>query len=77
MLICFVILDIFKVSVKQNMSYHKAVNDVDRRDNLIAFRASTEDRMRAEALKSLMQVSSTSAVFRTLLNEKAQQLGMS
>lgn len=59
------------------MSYYKATSDADRRDNLIAFRASTEDRMRAEALKSLMQVSSTSAVFRTLLNEKAEELGVS
>ena len=60
----------------KNMSYYKAQNSIDRRDNLIAFRASTEDRMRAEALKSLMQVSSTSAVFRTLLNEKVEELGM-
>ena len=58
------------------MSYYKAVNDIDRRDNLIAFRASTEDRQKAEALRSLMQVASTSEVFRTLLNEKALELGV-
>jgi len=58
------------------MSYYKAANDVDRRDNLITFRASTEERQRAEALKSLMQLSSTSQVFRQLLEEKATQLGV-
>ena len=58
------------------MSYYKAVNDIDRRDNLMAFRASTEDRQKAEALRSLMQVASTSEVFRTLLNEKALELGV-
>ena len=59
------------------MSYYKAANDVDRRDNLIAFRASTDDRMKAEALKSLMKLSSTSAMFRQLMDEKAQELGVS
>lgn len=59
------------------MSYYKATNDKDRRDNLIAFRASTEDRMQAEKLKSAMQLSSTSAMFRALMNEKSVELGVS
>ena len=64
------------MNVKQNMSYYKAANDVERRDNLIAFRASTEDRQKAEALKSLMNVASTSAVFRRLLDTAAEEYGV-
>lgn len=58
------------------MSYFKATNDLERRDNLIAFRASTEDRQKAEALKSLMCLASTSEVFRQLITEKANELGV-
>lgn len=58
------------------MKYYRAKNDVDRRNNLISFRASTEDRLRAEELAQAMKVSSTSALFRALLNEKADELGI-
>jgi len=56
------------------MSYFKTTDDLKRRDNLIAFRASTEDRQKAEALKSLMCVASTSEVFRRLLNDTYAEL---
>ncbi len=58
------------------MSYFKTDDNLKRRDNLIAFRASTEDRQKAEALKSLMCVASTSEVFRLLIAEKANELGV-
>lgn len=46
------------------------------RDTVIVLRTSAEDRMRAEAIKNAMQLSSRSEVFRTLLNEKADELGV-
>ena len=42
----------------------------------IIFRASEETKAKAQAVKALMNVSSTSAVFRKLLDEKAQSLGI-
>ena len=60
----------------KNMSYFKTANHLERRDNLIAFRASTKDRFKAQAVKELMKVSSTSEVFRHLLNAKATELGI-
>ena len=58
------------------MKYLKTNNPVEQRSSLIGFRASTEERQRAEAIKSLLQLESTSAVFRTLLDEKAAKLGL-
>ena len=46
------------------------------RNQLLSFRTTEETKAKAEALRSLMQVASTSEVFRTLLNEKAQALGI-
>lgn len=45
-------------------------------DTNIIFRANEETKAKAEAVKSLMQLSSTSQVFRQLLEEKANQLGV-
>ena len=45
-------------------------------NNFLTFRASTSDRQRAEALKSLMQLGSMSAVVRQLMEEKAKALGI-
>ena len=42
----------------------------------IIFRASEETKAKAQAVKALMNVSSTSAVFRKLLDEKAAALGL-
>jgi hypothetical protein len=53
----------------KNMSYFKTTNHLERRDNLIAFRASTKDRFKAEELKSKMNCSSTAEVFRKLLDQ--------
>ena len=47
------------------------------RDQLVIFRATEEMKAKAQAVKSLMQVASTSEVFRTLLNQKAEELGVS
>ena len=46
------------------------------RDQLVIFRATKEDKEMAQAVKELMKVTSTSAVFRTLLHEKANELGI-
>ena len=46
------------------------------RNQLLSFRTTEETKAKAEALRSLMQVASTSEVFRTLLNEKASALGI-
>ena len=51
------------------MSYLKTTNHHERRDNLIALRASTKDRFEAEELKSLMNCSYTVEAFRKLLDE--------
>lgn len=58
------------------MSYYKATSTTNRRDNLISFRASTEDRLKAEELKDAMKLTSTSAMFRQLLEDKAKELGV-
>jgi hypothetical protein len=55
------------------MSYFKTTNHLERRDNLIAFRASTLDRSKAEKLKLLMNCNSTAEVFRRLLDESYQE----
>lgn len=47
------------------------------RDQMVIFRATEEMKAKAQAVKSLMQVTSTSEVFRTLLNQKAEELGVS
>lgn len=47
------------------------------RDQMVIFRATEEMKAKAQAVKSLMQVASTSEVFRTLLNQKAEELGVS
>ena len=44
---------------------------------MVIFRATEEMKAKAQAVKSLMQVASTSEVFRTLLNQKAEELGVS
>lgn len=54
----------------------KSSNPCAERTGYLGFRASTEERGKIEALRSLMQVSSNSAVFRTLLDEKAAKLGL-
>lgn len=46
------------------------------RDQMVIFRTTEEMKAKAQAVKSLMQVTSTSEVFRRLLLEKAQQLGV-
>ena len=46
------------------------------RSGYLGFRASTEERSKIEALRSLLKVSSNSAVFRALLDEKAAKLGL-
>lgn len=58
------------------MSYYKAANDVDRRDNLMVFRASTSERMLAEKLKKELELGSVSALIRQLLTERATELGV-
>ena len=49
---------------------------LNKRDGLIAARASTEDRMLADELLSRMQLRSYGQLVRVLINEKAQQLGV-
>lgn len=46
------------------------------RDQTVIFRTTEEMKAKAQAVKSLMQVASTSDVFRTLLDEKAEELGV-
>ena len=45
-------------------------------NNWVSIRASTCDRQRAERLKQELKLSSVSAVFRQLLAEKTNQLGI-
>ena len=47
------------------------------RDQMVIFRTTEELKAKAQAVKALMQVTSTSEVFRRLLNEKAEELGVS
>ena len=47
------------------------------RDQMVVFRTTEEMKAKAQAIKALMQVASTSEVFRTLLNQKAKELGVS
>ena len=58
------------------MQYVKTNDPCAKRSEFLGFRASTNDRQRVEALKSLLKVSSTSDVFRSLVNEKADKLGL-
>ena len=46
------------------------------RNMLLSFRPTEETKAKAEALRSLMQVASTSEIFRTLLNDKAAELSI-
>lgn len=46
------------------------------RDQIVNFRATSETKARAVAIKELMKLSSTSEVFRRLLAEKAMELGV-
>ena len=55
----------------------KVINPLDKRDNLIAARASTEERMHADKLMSRLNLSSHGQLVRQLLEEKAKVLGMS
>ena len=48
----------------------------DTRNQTVIFRATEDMKAKAQAVKSLLQVASTSEVFRTLLNEKAAELGV-
>ena len=47
------------------------------RDQMVIFRTTEDMKAKAQAIKALMQVASTSEVFRTLLNQKAKELGVS
>ena len=55
----------------------KVVNPLSKRDGLIAARASTEERMRADKLMTRLNLSSHGALVRQLLAEKASELGVS
>ena len=50
------------------------MNPLEKRDNLIAFRASTNDRSKAEELKLHMKLGSTADVFRHLLDQSYQDM---
>lgn len=54
----------------------KVIAPTARRDNLIAARASTDERMRADKLMQRLNLSSHGALVRQLLAEKAMQLGV-
>ena len=54
----------------------KIVNPLSKRDGLIAARASTEERMRADKLMSRLNLSSHGALVRQLLAEKAAEMGV-
>lgn len=54
----------------------KSSNPCVKRSGYLGFRASTEERGKIEALRSLLKVSSNSAVFRTLVDEKLNALGV-
>ena len=53
------------------------MNPLEKRDNLIAFRASTNDRSKAEELKLHMKLGSTADVFRHLLDQSYQEMSAS
>ena len=53
------------------------MNPLEKRDNLIAFRASTVDRNKAEELKLHMKLGSTADVFRHLLDQSYQEMSAS
>ena len=54
----------------------KVVNPVTKKDQLIAARASTEDRLRADKLMSRLNLTSHGALVRQLLEEKAAEMGV-
>ena len=55
----------------------KYIPPTEQRTNLIAFRASTMDRSKAEEIKIKMQLPSTAAVFRHLLDQSYQEMSAS
>jgi len=55
----------------------KVINPLDKRDGLIAARASTEERLRADKLMSKLNLSSHSQLVRQLPEEKAKAQDMS
>ena len=64
-------------SHRANVSQVMNMNPLEKRDNLIAFRASTVDRNKAEELKLHMKLGSTAAVFRHLLDQSYQEMSAS
>lgn len=54
----------------------QVANPLSKRDNLIAARASTEERLRADKLMSRLNLSSYGQLVRQLLEEKAAALGV-
>lgn len=54
----------------------KVINPLTKRDQLIAARASTEDRLRADQLMTRLNLSSHGALVRQLLAEKAAEMGV-
>ena len=54
----------------------KVVNPLSKRENMIAARASTQERMRADKLMSRLNLSSHGALVRQLLAEKAAEMGV-
>lgn len=56
--------------------YLKSDNPTEQRTNFIAFRASTSDRQLAEEVLAASNKKYLSDMFRALLNEKAQELGV-
>ena len=54
----------------------KVVSPIERRDGLIAARASTEERMRADRLMQQLKLSSYGQLVRQLLDEKANEMGV-
>ena len=54
----------------------QAANALSKRDNLIAARASTEERLRADRLMTRLNLSSYGQLVRQLLEEKARALGV-
>ena len=55
----------------------RVVNPLTQRDQLIATRASTQDRMIADKLMTKLNLTSHSALVRQLLAEKAIEMGVS
>ena len=59
------------------MSYRAATTkEKSKHDQVVNFRTTSETKEKAQAVKELMKVSSTSEVFRHLLNAKASELGI-